>query len=294
MILDGIDIFTEVVDAQSFSRAARRLGMPTSTVSAKIARLEARLETTLLRRTTRQIDVTPAGKAYYDRCVAALAELSAAEQELSVQSTVPTGSLRITAPADLAQFKLVPVIEAFLDRFAGTRVDLRVSNAQTDLLTDGIDLAVRAARFADSSLIATKYIHSRVGLWASSGYLETHGKPETVEDVLNHQTVVVPRVTPLLHEIDPTGTLAQINSKGRIKCDDMLACRAFLLADAGIGLLPDFLARAAGAPLIRVLGTLESKSTPIHFVYPAQRFVAPNVRAFIDLAKAMEARHVAG
>ncbi len=288
MILDGIDVFTEVVDAQSFSRAARRLGMPTSTVSARIARLEERLGATLIRRTTRQLSVTPLGQRYYDHCVSALAEMAAAERELAEASEEPTGPLRISAAADLAQFKLVPVIDAYLARYPRTTVDLSVTNRHVDLIAEDIDLAVRIGTLPDSSLVARRYLDGRMGLWATQAYLERHGTPRAPSDLAGHQLVRLSRETEALRLRDAEGHPVPMDMPVRIAVDDMQSCRSFTLAGAGIAILPDFIGGAPDAPLVRVLPGIASAPVPLAFVYPAQRFVPRTVRAFIDLAMAME------
>lgn len=288
MILDGIDVFTEVVDAQSFSRAAKRLGMPTSTVSAKIARLEQRLGTTLIRRTTRQLRVTAQGQSYYDRCVRALAELAEAERALSDQSSEPSGLLKITAAADITQYKLVPLIAAYLEKYPQTRVDLTVSNQHVDLIADGIDLAVRIGVLPDSSLVASRYFEARVGLWASQDYLDRHGVPQTVADLRQHSMVRMSRGAAFLKLVDATGQTVEPDGNGRLMSDDMHSCRAFIETGMGIGPLPDFIGNFPDAPLVRVLPDVASAPLTPYFVYPAQRFLPRNVRAFIDLAKASQ------
>ncbi|MFN3146268.1 MAG: LysR family transcriptional regulator [Paracoccaceae bacterium] len=288
MILDGIDVFTEVVDAQSFSRAARRLGMPVSTVSARVARLEDRLGATLIRRTTRQLSVTPLGQRYYDRCVRALAEMAAAERELADASEDPSGPLHISAAADLAQFKLVPVIDAYLARHPRTTVDLSVTNRHVDLIAEDVDLAVRIGTLPDSSLVARRYFEARMGLWATPAYLDRHGTPQSPADLAGHGLVRLSRDTGALRLLDGEGQPVPLDMPARIAADDMQSCRSFALAGAGIAILPDFIGNAPDAPLVRVLPRIASAPIAPAFVYPAQRFVPRTVRAFIDLAMAME------
>src|SRR5688572_20521849 len=117
MILDGIDVFVRVVETQSFSAAARHLGMPPTTVSAKIARLEERLGTSLLVRTTRRVSVTPAGRSYYEHCVEAVKALAAGEERLLAESAQPAGTLRITAPPDLAQVLLPRIVLGYAEAY---------------------------------------------------------------------------------------------------------------------------------------------------------------------------------
>ena len=290
MVLDGIEVFAEVVDAKSFSRAARRLGMPTSTVSAKVARLEERLGTTLIQRTTRQLSVTANGRAYYERCIRALAELSEAERALADAALEPSGLLVISVAADLAQFKLVPLIDTYLGRYPKTSVDLRITNQRVDLVAEGVDLAIRTGQMTDSTLVMRRYFPAHVGLWASRGYLDRNGTPHNARDLAQHTLLHMTRVGGPLALRDQTGGDLALTGKSRLACDDMQTLRTFVETGAGIGLLPDFIGEYPERPLVRVLPELRSDSLPISFVYAAQRFVPQTVRAFIDLAKGLETR----
>ena len=127
--LAGVDVFVEVVNARSFSRAAARLGMPATTVSAQIRRLEERLGATLLQRTTRKLSLTDAGERYYAQCVEAMELVQQAERSVAATLDEPRGRLRITAPADIAQTVLVPVIEAYLARYPAVTIEREGSNA---------------------------------------------------------------------------------------------------------------------------------------------------------------------
>lgn len=288
MELDGIDVFAEVVDARSFSTAAKRLGMPVSTVSAKVARLERRLGVTLLHRTTRQLNLTQSGKAYYQRCVRALAEISQAERELADQSEVPAGLLTISAAADLAQFKLIPLIEAYLERYPQTSLDLRVSNQRVDLVAEGIDLAIRSGELEDSALVVSRYADTRVGLWASNDYLDQHGQPSNVRELENHRLVHMSRAEDLLKIAELKGEETHFADHSRLSCDDLQTVRAFIEKGAGIGVLPDFVGSYVERPLVQVLPEVASDPISAYFVYPSQKFVPRALRAFIDLARQYE------
>lgn len=289
MELDGIDVFAEVVDARSFSAAATRLGMPVSTVSAKVARLEQRLGVTLLHRTTRQLNLTQSGKAYYQRCVRALAEMSEAERELADQLQEPAGLLTISAAADLAQFKLIPVIDAYLERYPKTSIDLKVSNRRVDLVAEGIDLAIRSGELEDSALVVSRYADTRVGLWASRDYLDRHGWPDSILGLGAHRLVQMSRAEELLKIADLRSEEIGTTDRSRLCCDDLQTVRAFIEQGAGIGVLPDFIGRYVERPLVQVLPDVVSDPISAYFVYPAQKFVPRALRSFIDLAREHEA-----
>lgn len=284
-MLEGIDVFAQVVEAGSFTGAARRLRMPTTTVSARIARLEARLGVTLIQRTTRQLHVTPAGRAYYERCARALAEITQGERELTETAQEVSGLLRITAPADLAGTALAPVVEAYLAAYPKSRVDLIITNARLDLLAEGIDLAVRASRgLPDSSLVVRRFLTGALSFWASPGYLARHGTPATLADLAEHDFVRFAPAGERLTLHDGAGTTCEIALPARLVCDDLMNVRSFVERGLGIGLLPDFMAKQSPQALLRVLTDYQTQAAPVVFAYPAQRYVPRTVRAFMALA----------
>ena len=285
MNLDGIAIFVKVVQAGSFSGAARALGVPNTTVSAKVARLEKRLGVQLIQRTTRKLNITPAGRAYYERCVRGLEEIETAEAELSLSAAEPRGLLRITAPGDVAHGMLPPIVSRFMARYPRTRVEVVVANRVVDLLAEGIHLAIRAAPLRDSSLVARKFMPFSVGLWASRAYLQSKGTPKTPADLDNHAYLVFPRFSTQTLRLADARSRIEVKPAGRLAVDDPGTMRSLLLRGEGIGLLPDYLAR--DTPLVRVLPKWTWMSGALSFVYPGQRFVPANVRTFIDTALAM-------
>lgn len=286
MALEDIEVFIEVVDAKSFSRAAKRLGMPTSTVSAKMARLEETLGITLIQRTTRQMSVTPEGKTYYEYCSRALAELTEAKRALAQATQEPEGKLKLSAPADIAQVVLAPIIESYLARYPRVSVELIVTNRKVDLIGEGIDLAVRIGNLTSSSLIARKFFDARVGLWASESYLKRHGVPNTIADLAQHEMIEMTLARGEVKLQDKNGTAADLNFSGRLATDDMQNCRTLIETGAGIGPLADFIGESTSglSQLVRVMPDLASAPTSAYFIYPTQRFVPPKVRAFIDRA----------
>ncbi|HEX2199013.1 MAG TPA: LysR family transcriptional regulator [Burkholderiales bacterium] len=281
MDLDGIAVFVKVVQAGSFSAAARLLGIPNTTVSAKVARLEKRLGVTLIQRTTRKLHVTPAGRAYFERCVQGLGEIESAEAEITL-SAEPRGLLRITAPGDVAHGLLPGFVARFLERYPRTQVELIIANRMVDLLAEGVHLAVRAGALRDSSLVARRFVAYRGGLWASAAYLKEHGTPNTPRDLEAHECIVFPKRSGQPTRLTDGRAHADVVLKTRLAVDDLETLRQFAVQGKGIGMLIDYLAREAG--LVPVLPKWSWASGALSFVYPGQRFVPANVRAFIDTA----------
>jgi DNA-binding transcriptional LysR family regulator len=291
MDLVGVEVFVEVVDAQSFTRAARRLCIPTTTVSARVARLEKKLGVTLIQRTTRQLHVTSAGRTFYGHCVRALAALGEGEQELAAASQEPAGDLTITAPGDLAAALLTPLVERFLATHPKVRVDLIVTNRQVDLIAEGVDLAVRVGPLEDSSLIIRRFTAGHIGLWAARTYLEQAGMPKRPRDLQKHPFLGLGRLRSNVALKSAKGELLDLDLQARLSSDDFNTLKAFIQRGAGIGLLPDFMGRDPTAGLAPVLADYQSALVPVYFAYPSQRFVPHTVRAFIDMAGAMSPVH---
>ena len=286
MQLDGVDVFVKVVQFGGFSAAARQLGMPTTTVSAKIARLEERLGTTLIHRSTRRMHVTPAGEAYYRRCVEAVSLLETGESELAAARAAPSGTLRLTAAPDMAQTLIAPILARYLEIYPRVSVEMMVTNRVIDLISEGVDLAVRATpHLKDSTLVARRFTMGRLVLAASPAYLDRHGRPQTFADLAVSEIMVHTRFPTDLKIYSPDGTAHELHPASRVRADDLQSLAALAALGVGIVLIPDIGATQAG--LEPVLPGYATASAPAHFVYPASRQMAPNVRAFIDLAREM-------
>jgi DNA-binding transcriptional LysR family regulator len=282
--LDGIAVFVKVVQAGSFSAAARLLGLPNTTVSAKVARLEKRLGVQLIQRTTRKLHITPAGRAYFERCVRGLEQIEAAEAEVSLSAREPRGLLRITAPGDVAHGLLPVFVGRFLERYPRTQVEVIVANRIVDLVGEGVHLAIRAGALRDSSLVARKFMSYTGGLWASAAYLKRKGAPKAPAELDGHDFLAFPRLSGNALRLTDGRAHAEVAMKGRVAVDDLETLRNLVAQGRGIGMLVDYLGREAG--LSPVLPKWNWSSGALSFVYPGQRFVPATVRAFIDTALA--------
>lgn len=282
MRIDEISVFISVLEAGSFSGAAGRLGMPATTVSAKVAALERRLGLTLIQRTTRKLRATPEGQAYFARCRTALREIETVEAELRAESSGMGGKLRLTASVDIAQTLLPPVIAAFREAYPAVAVDLVVTDRVADLVADGIDLAVRVGPLRDSSLISRAFVTGSSGLFASQSYLDRRGKPGSLAELKHHDLIAISkpwaRPLPML----AGDRKVSIDLSGGLACDDLLTVRALVTMGLGISFLPAYLADQVD--LVRVLPDLRSPFTGLYFAYPAQKYVPVRVRGFMGFA----------
>ncbi|HEX7233548.1 MAG TPA: LysR family transcriptional regulator [Candidatus Binatia bacterium] len=287
MDLDAIAVFVKVVQAGSFSEAAKILKMPNSTVSAKVAALEKSLGVTLLQRTTRRLHLTEAGEGYFRRCLRALEELEAAQNELENEKGEPKGLLRITAPAELGRGALPPLLDLLMKRHPGIDIDLVITSRVADLVAENIDIAVRAGPLKDSGLIARRFVLGQFGLWASPGYLKKHSIPKSPDDLSRHDFLRFAPFTGRKLQLSNGREQAILTLPGRITADDFETLRSLAVLGWGIALLPSFLCaeEAKERRLVSVLPDWRGESVTISIVYPAQRFVAPKIRAFITAAE---------
>jgi DNA-binding transcriptional LysR family regulator len=174
--------------------------------------------------------------------------------------------------------------ERFLEAYPKADIELVVTNRQVDLIGEGVDLAVRAGPMRDSTMLSRKFVSGTLGLWANLRYLEAHGAPTTEEELAGHAFIGFSRMPDSFRLIAGDRQLA-LPSRTRIRADDMQTIRVFVLRGAGIGLLPDFSTAMPDTPVVRVMPEFGTEPQTVHFVYPAQRFLTENVRAFMELAR---------
>lgn len=286
MDLDGVAIFIKVVQAGSFSRAARALGMPNSTVSAKISALEKRLGVTLLQRTTRSLHLTDAGEAYFHRAVRALDELQAAENELEGARGEPNGVLRITAPIEAGRDVVPALVHKYCAAHPRMKVAMAITNRVVDLVDEAIDLAIRAGGLKDSRLIAKRYELGHFGLWASPAYLARHGAPQQPKDMMVHQVLQFSQFREDGIRISNGRETARIDTDSRLEADDFVTLRGLAALGDGIAFLPSFLCKDEEQQnrLVRVLPHWRGDKVSLSLVYPAQKYVPAKIRAFIAVA----------
>ena len=269
--LNRVRAFVEVHQAGSFSIAAKRLGVPRSTVSRAVSALEDDTGVRLFQRTTRAVTTTPAGLALFERVAPSLASLERAFADLPDALEAPTGTLRITTTVDLGASLVAAAIARFTARHQDVRVDVHLGGTVVDLVRDRFDLAVRFAtgKLASSSLVARRLGAVRFQHYASPGYLARRGTPKSEAELTGHNLVALP------------GT----GDDATITCDDKIFARAVIRAGGGIGLLPTYLADedVATGRLVRVLPSHTVKSGAVFLVQPSQKLVPRRVSLFRDV-----------
>ena len=286
MDLNEAAVFVKVVQVGSFSAAARLLGLPTSTVSTRVARLEARLGVMLLQRTTRRLHLTDAGALYYEHAAPGLGHLLDAEAAVTATAGEPRGLLRVTAPADIGDHLLTGIIRGMRQRFPKVGVDLLLMDRYVDLVAEGIDVAIRAGHLKDSTLIARAAGTARWAAFASPGYLESAPPLEAPQALRHHCCLQFTSLGRDSWTLTNAGGSVTVPMGGQVLVNDIGVIRSMAIAGEGIALLPGYLCRPEcdEGRLVRVLPEWHGKADPIHIVYPRQRFLPPKLRAFVDLA----------
>ncbi len=286
MDLNEIAVFIKVVQTGSFSQAAKQLGMPNSTVSFKVSSLEKRLGLTLIQRTTRKLNITPAGQSYFKACLQGIEQIQAAETEMASIQGEPQGLLRITAPIELGSSVLPDLVSQYTSKYPKVRVEVILSGRRVDLLAESVDLAIRAGELKDSSLIAKKIGSGYFAPVASPKYLKAKGKPSHPRELKDHDCV---QFTPMgLEEWKLISSKGAFNAAlpARMMIDDLAMVKLLTLKGDGIALLPTHLCypEIQAGKLVRILPDWRTAINPVHFVYPAQRYVTPKLSAFMEMA----------
>ncbi|MCS6898828.1 MAG: LysR family transcriptional regulator [Myxococcales bacterium] len=286
MDLNHIVSFLRVVEAGSFTKAARVLGVPTSTVSRQVAQLEEDLGVRLLQRTSRHVQLTEAGVAYHERISPAVDLLTRASSEIHDLQETPSGLIRLTAPPDLSIDYLAVPLAQFSREYPKIQVELVLTGRMVDLVAEGFDLALRAGEIRDRSLIVRKIGRSEIILVASQGYLARRGEPHSLDDLYAHDCIGfrAQRGRVSWNLLGPEGpTLVELDC--RISVDDFSFVRALLLADAGVALAPRSTVQAAiqEGKLRRVLSNYEHQTFGgISLVYPSAKYLPRRVALLRD------------
>lgn len=293
--LPNILSFCRTFEHGSFTLAARALQVTPAAVSRSVARLERALGASLFRRTTRALHPTALGRAYYEKCAAAVALLAEAERAVADTADETRGVVRLSVPTTYGLHRLLPRLGAFSERYPAVELEVQVANQSADLVRDGFDLAVRMGTISAPGLVARKLGDFSLGIFASPSYLRRHGEPLSPDDLADHRTIafLMPRTglpLPWLfanpaaeHAISATSSLRVL--------DDPLGGIALCRAGCGLYQTYHFLVEpdlAAGS-LVEVLPDRAGRSRPFSLIYRKDRARSRAVRAVISQLLALEA-----
>lgn len=293
--LDCDRMFVAVLDTGSFAAAASRLGTSTGQASKLVSRLEADLGVQLLKRTTRALSPTEAGRAYHERIRALLEEFDALDAAVRNASGAPSGRLRITAPLTFGVSRLVPMLVPFARAFPEIHIDASFSDRVVGLVEEGFDMAIRIGKPGDSSLIARRLCDVRIVIVASPQYLAANGEPQTAQDLAGHECIIDTNFRDPGNwrlRTAPDGVYDSFPVTGRISFSNAEACVAAATAGMGVARIPSFIAGDGlrDGSLKLLLEPLEEEKTGLFALYPPARHLAVKVRALVDfLANAYRA-----
>ncbi len=279
--LNEIAIFVKVVDAGSFTGAAKSLGLPKSTVSRKITQLEERLGVRLLQRTTRTLSLTDTGSAYYNQCSRIISDVEEANIAVTEMQSTPTGLLRITAPVLFGSRILSDLVSEFLADNPEIQLEMVLTDQALDLIQEGIDVAFRVGELADSSLIARNLGHVSTVTCASPDYLEKHGYPQHPSELKQHDCLTMPHMS--TWEFGGPEAIS-VDLKARIRINDPMSLHKFALKGMGIAILPALLCYddIKSGQLKPILCDWPFNAFPIHALYPSNRHLSVKVRSFVE------------
>ncbi|WP_455221672.1 LysR family transcriptional regulator [Kaarinaea lacus] len=286
MDLNQMLIFGKVAEKQSFTKASEELGMEKSTVSMKISQLEERLGTRLLNRTTRSVTLTEAGEGYYHYCQQVIDTAKEAEHFAETLSSEPQGLLRITSPVDFGQIFVSTLIDPFLKKHPKVQIDLVLRNPPVDIIDERIDIALMPnfGGLQDSSLVARKILETDLGVYASPAYIKRHGKPETIEDIDDHDYIGFRYGSKWSIPVTRKNAKYVIEPKARISINDVLSCKQAARDGLGLAIIPGRIAEqdVKSRKLVQLLTNYSFPTVTLYATYASRQWMPTKLKAFLE------------
>ncbi|MBI6912017.1 LysR family transcriptional regulator [Pseudomonas sp. SIMBA_059] len=295
---DAMQAFVRVVETGSFTKAAATLHMSKTSVTQLVQQLEARLRVRLLNRTTRKVNITADGAAYYERVIRLLADMDDAETSLSSASTAPRGRLRVDVPSPLARMVLIPALPGFYARYPEIQLTMGVSDRIIDIIGENIDCVVRGGEITDQSLVARHVGDLKLGIYATPDYLQRLGRPAHPHELEDgrHSTVgfLWSRTGKALpYTLQRGEEIIEVQGRPLLITDDGNAYLAAGLAGLGVLWLPQYMAKPhlASGELLPLFEEWQMEPMPMYLAFPPNRHVSTKVRVFIDWVIELMAEH---
>ncbi len=283
--LDDMRLFAAAADAKSFTDAGRKLGLPKQTLSRRLARLEEQLGVQLMVRSTRRMELTEAGAAYADRCADIVRQAAEATRALTDAQTDPKGILRITADPVFGDAFVSDLAVAYATRFPDVELDVVLTRRHVNLIEEGFDIAFRVGHVAQTGLTATPLMPADVKFCGNPDYFSRYGTPSLPEDLKDHRCILVPSEGtsmrwPLRSAKAPTTLVS-----GPLRFTSFAMAHKAALAGLGIAIFPEFTCAddIANGRLVPVLDDYVAEIGHVSVIHPTPRYLAPRVKAFIDL-----------
>jgi DNA-binding transcriptional LysR family regulator len=284
-LLDGMAVFVGVISAGSFTAAAQALGHSTSYVSKEITRLEKRLGSRLLNRTTRTISLTDAGRAYYERSNQIVIDAENAELSINQLQEKPSGLLRINAPVSFGTNYLLDVLPQFMQRYPDVKLEVEFNERLVDVVAEGYDVVIRVGDINDSNLVARKFTSSRSVVVASPDYLKRKGCPKQAEDLVQHDCIAYSLLPmPTQWSFYKDGARTNVTVDPRAMCNLAAIEIAMVMQGIGITQIPLFTCEkeVANGDLKIILEDYDQKKHDVYAVFPHRQYLTAKVRVFVD------------
>ncbi len=295
---DAMQAFARVVETGSFTKAAATLHMSKTTVTQLIQQLEARLRVRLLNRTTRKVNVTADGAAYYERVVRLLVDMEDAETSLSSASMTPRGRLRVDVPSPLARMLLIPALPTFFARYPEIQLTVGVSDRIVDIIGENVDCVVRGGEITDQSLVARHVGDLKLGIYATPGYLQRFGTPVHPRALEEGQHKTIGFLwfrtgKTLPYAMQRGEERIEVQARSQLTVDDGNAYLAAGLAGLGMLWLPQYMAKPhlSSGELLPLFEDWHMSPMPMYLAFPPNRHVSAKVRVFIDWIIELMAEH---
>ncbi|GAB3515406.1 LysR family transcriptional regulator [Photobacterium alginatilyticum] len=286
--LGAMRAFIRVVQTGSFSAAAREKNTTQATISKKVAALETMLGVKLLTRSSRELSLTQVGAEYYEKCVSIIGELDEAEASARSQVASPKGIIRITAPVVFGRLVIAPILSEFLSLYPEIKVDLALSDKHVDLISEGVDVAIRARELEDSSLIARHLFDNPMLLVAAPEYLAQHGEPKEPTELRRHNCLVYSmlKTVNIWHFFHQDKNIS-VAVNGNFQGDNGDVILKLVLDGTGLAQLPVWMVdeHLKSGELKQILSDFVAKPLPFNAIYPQSRYVPLKVRCFVDFLK---------
>lgn len=280
-----MEAFVTVVRAKSFTAAADIMDSNKAHISRVVSRLETKLSTQLLKRSTRSLHMTEEGKELFERATGILAAIEETQASISRNQSEPSGHLRITAGSEFGTIRVNHWVSKYLQLYGGVNVETEFTNRLVDIIHEGFDVAIRVGTLPDSELSARKLGEIHYGIYASSKYLKEYGKPETPHDLNDHVLIMFSNNKSHWRLANKTSTV-DVAAKPKIVTNNNIAAAQLAADGIGITLVPKLVAEEPNfsGRLVRVLPDWYQIPIPVHALFTSSRYMTPKVRAFIDLA----------
>ncbi len=294
---EAMRVFVRVAELQSFTQAAESLNLPKATVSTSVQNLEALVETKLLNRTTRSVQLTPEGTSFLERCKDILSDLEETESMFKSDSVQIKGKVRVDMIVPLARDFFIPLLPKFLEKYPGIEIELSSTDRKVDLVREGIDCVIRGGDLSEPGLLERELGTATVVNAAAPSYIQRFGKPKSIEDLKNHKLIYYSQTfasKPEGFEYFDGDKYREAKMAGMITVNTVDSYKAACLAGLGICQNPinGIAKELESGALVEVLPKFRAEPFKVKMVYPQRRMLSKRVKVFMDWLEPLLKEHI--